>query len=243
MNIKRELSVVLISLILLSVTAIAAPTNETAIVVPTNETAPIANFTVSPHTGYAPMNVTFTDISRGKPTSWKWYFGDGTNSTVENPVHKYKKAGNFTVGLTVKNAKGISNKVIKRYIKVLPPIRPPVAVFTVTQNAKNPLLVRFKDKSKESPTSWSWNFGDKSPIVKTRNTIHIYQKPGKYTVTLTVMKGRQMSKATKVLNLTLPNKKPVKNTVAKVTKGKPINKPIKVVTSPKPMKVVTSPRK
>lgn len=229
MNIKRELSVVLISLILLSVTAIAAPTNETAIVVPTNETAPIANFTVSPHTGYAPMNVTFTDISRGKPTSWKWYFGDGTNSTVENPVHKYKKAGNFTVGLTVKNAKGISNKVIKRYIRVLPPIRPPVAAFTVTQNAKNPLLVRFKDKSKESPTSWSWNFGDKSPIVKARNTAHTYQKSGKYTITLTVMKGKQLSKATKVITLTLPNKKPVKKIVTLPVKSKPIIKATKII--------------
>jgi len=67
---------------------------------------PVAAFSASPTSGYAPITVKFTDKSNGSPTSWKWSFGDGTYSTKKNPIHKYTKAGKFTVKLTVKNAEG-----------------------------------------------------------------------------------------------------------------------------------------
>ncbi|MGB9927333.1 MAG: PKD domain-containing protein [Methanosarcina sp.] len=49
---------------------------------------------------------------------------------------------------------------------------------------KAPLKVQFTDKSSGSPTSWSWNFGDKS-VSTTKNPSHKYVKAGKYTVSLT----------------------------------------------------------
>lgn len=79
---------------------------------------PVAAFTASPTTGYASLKVTFTDRSTGSPTSWKWSFGDGTYSTVKNPVHTYTKAGKYTVSLTVKNAAGSNTKTISGYITV-----------------------------------------------------------------------------------------------------------------------------
>jgi PKD repeat protein len=48
-----------------------------------------------------------------------------------------------------------------------------------------PLKVKFTDKSKGSPTSWSWNFGDKNTSTD-KNPVHTYSKAGKYTVSLTV---------------------------------------------------------
>ncbi len=81
------------------------------------------------------------------------------------------------------------------------------ANFTATHNLKTPLNVKFTDKSIGSPTSWSWNFGDKTQIVTTKNAIHTYKKPGKYTVTLTVKNAKgQISKATKIINLKLSKK-------------------------------------
>jgi len=73
---------------------------------------PIAAFSESTVSGKVPLTVTFYDKSTGSPASWKWSFGDGTYSTSKNPVHKYSKAGKYTVSLTVKNAKG-SNSVTK----------------------------------------------------------------------------------------------------------------------------------
>jgi len=42
---------------------------------------------------------------------------------------------------------------------------------------KHPLNVKFTDKSTGSPTSWYWNFGDKSTST-THNPTHKYTKAG-----------------------------------------------------------------
>jgi YHS domain-containing protein len=78
----------------------------------------VAIFNASPTSGNAPLNVAFTDISTGTPTSWNWNFGDGANSTHKNAVHIYSKKGKYNVTLTVKNANG-NNKITKYgYISV-----------------------------------------------------------------------------------------------------------------------------
>ena len=79
---------------------------------------PVAAFSASPRSGKAPLKIQFTDRSANSPTSWKWSFGDKTYSTAKNPVHKYSKAGKYTVSLTVKNAKGSSTKAVSSYITV-----------------------------------------------------------------------------------------------------------------------------
>ncbi|MBP6825129.1 MAG: T9SS-dependent M36 family metallopeptidase [Saprospiraceae bacterium] len=67
---------------------------------------------------------------------------------------------------------------------------------TVTVNVSTPLLVNFTatpdkldvafaDVSTGSPTTWSWNFGDGSPLSTEPNPTHVYASPGTYTVTLT----------------------------------------------------------
>ena len=57
--------------------------------------APVTNFSASPTSGKVPLTVGFTDQSTGSPTSWKWTFGDGNNSTDKNPVHTYNKSGKY----------------------------------------------------------------------------------------------------------------------------------------------------
>ncbi|MBI1320123.1 MAG: PKD domain-containing protein [Candidatus Hydrogenedens sp.] len=62
------------------------------------------NFTATPQTGNAPLQVQFTDTtSTGglAVTSRTWNFGDGTTSTEANPLHTYNDAGSFTVSLSV----------------------------------------------------------------------------------------------------------------------------------------------
>jgi len=65
------------------------------------------------------------------------------------------------------------------------------ANFTAIFNQKAPLNVTFLDKSTGSPTKWSWNFGDKTKTVTTKNAKHTYKKAGKYTVTLTVKDAKK----------------------------------------------------
>lgn len=49
-----------------------------------------------------------------------------------------------------------------------------------------PLTVSFVDLSSQSPTSWSWNFGDGTPASTSRDPFHEYASAGTYTVSLTV---------------------------------------------------------
>lgn len=64
---------------------------------------PIANFTF---VFITPQQVLFNDASVGTVTSYLWEFGDGTTSTVSDPLHTYAAAGSFPVSLTVSNAGG-----------------------------------------------------------------------------------------------------------------------------------------
>lgn len=52
--------------------------------------------------------VAFIDQSEGEIKSWNWDFGDGTNSTEQNPIHQYKEAGKYIVVLNIEGPKGKS---------------------------------------------------------------------------------------------------------------------------------------
>jgi PKD repeat protein len=65
-----------------------------------------ANFTAAPTSGKVPLTVTFTDASETAPNKWLWDFGDGTNSTAQNPLHTYASAGTFNVSLRAWNDLG-----------------------------------------------------------------------------------------------------------------------------------------
>ena len=71
--------------------------------------APKADFSGTPTTGNTPLTVEFTDRSTGYPTSWKWNFGDGKESSDQNPVHTFWSSGEFTVTLTASNEYGTSD--------------------------------------------------------------------------------------------------------------------------------------
>jgi YVTN family beta-propeller protein len=80
---------------------------------------PHALFKAYPLRGRVPLTVTFTDQSTDSPDTYLWDFGDkSTPSPTKSPVHKYTKAGKYTVSLTVKNKAGSNTKTISNYITV-----------------------------------------------------------------------------------------------------------------------------
>uniref|UniRef100_UPI0034E08AB1 PKD domain-containing protein n=1 Tax=Methanosarcina spelaei TaxID=1036679 RepID=UPI0034E08AB1 len=172
----------------LTVTNVAGSNTETKskyITVTTTSQAPTAVFYASPKSGNAPLSVKFTDKSTGKPTKWKWDFGDGTSSTSQNPTHKYSKAGKYTVKLTVTNAVGSNTLTKSKYIIVTATSQTPVADFWGSPLSGNvPLKVTFTETSKGSPTKWRWDFGDGTYSTQ-KSPVHTYSAAGTYTVKLT----------------------------------------------------------
>jgi PKD repeat protein len=72
--------------------------------------SPVADFTVSATEADTSTSIQFTDQSTNEPTSWQWDFGDGNQSTQQNPTHTYTSAGVYTVELTATNADGSDSK-------------------------------------------------------------------------------------------------------------------------------------
>ncbi|MDW5549982.1 PGF-pre-PGF domain-containing protein [Methanosarcina sp.] len=71
---------------------------------------PLSSFYSNITSGNIPLTIQFTDTSTGSPASWNWNFGDGTNSTEQNPMHIYFSAGTYDVTLVVSNANGSTSK-------------------------------------------------------------------------------------------------------------------------------------
>ncbi|MGB6012510.1 MAG: PKD domain-containing protein, partial [Desulfobacterales bacterium] len=58
------------------------------------------------------LKVTFTDgsiDSDGSIVSWVWDFGDGTTNTPQNPRHRYRTSGTYTITLTVTDDGGAAD--------------------------------------------------------------------------------------------------------------------------------------
>ncbi|MFA5213944.1 MAG: lectin like domain-containing protein, partial [Methanoregula sp.] len=84
----------------------------------TRDPTVVADFTATPRSGLAPLNVSFSDLSTGSPIAWNWSFGDGIFCTQKNPWHNYTQPGMYTVSLKVTNAMGSTIAVKPGYIFV-----------------------------------------------------------------------------------------------------------------------------
>jgi len=168
---------------------------------------------LSDHGIYENDAVSFFDNSTGTPTSWFWDFGDGNTSTEQNPTHVYGKMGGYTVNLTVENAAG--NDTISKYgyVSVVTwgePATP--AYFSADVTSGNaPLTVTFRDDEENSPIYREWDFGEGTTQLywvggnesATPYVTHVYEKPGKYTVTFSRYSGVGFSRITKYHYITV----------------------------------------
>ncbi len=178
---------------------------------------PVTNFSGSPTSGAAPLAVTFTDSSTNSPTAWSWTFGDSNTSTAQNPSHTYSSVGSYTVALTATNAYGNNTNTKTNYITAG---NAPVANFSGTPTIGAPTLtVTFTDSSTNSPTAWSWTFGD-SNTSTVQNPSHGYTAVGTYTVALTATNAYGNNTNTKSNYITVGNK-PVANFSGTPTIGAP----------------------
>ncbi|WP_370575556.1 PKD domain-containing protein, partial [Methanomethylovorans sp.] len=143
--------------------------------------APVSGFSADVTSGAVPLAVSFTDQSTNTPTTWFWEFGDGTNSTAQNPSHTYTSVGTYTVTLNASNVGGSNTSTQVSYITAA---IAPVSGFSadVTSGAV-PLAVSFTDQSTNTPTTWFWDFGDGNTSTA-QNPMHTYASVGTYNVSL-----------------------------------------------------------
>jgi PKD repeat protein/C1A family cysteine protease len=151
------------------------------------EVAIRANFSAEPTSGYAPLEVLFTDGSVGSVTTWSWDFdGDGqSDATVKNPTYEYTNPGLYNVRLIVGDGMSSDTLLRENYIEVFEGLS---ASFTGSPTSGYaPLSVTFTDASSGDVTTWSWDFdGDGQSDATVQNPTYEYTNPGLYDVRLIV---------------------------------------------------------
>jgi beta propeller repeat protein len=88
------------------------------------------------------------------------------------------------------------------------PTTPHSAFRTNVTSGNAPLTVSFTDESAGSPTSWSWNFGDKSTSLA-QHPVHTYLMAGNYTVNLTVSNENGVSSKLATINVSSSSSLPL----------------------------------
>jgi PKD repeat protein len=151
--------------------------------------------------GYAPLSVQFTDFSQNV-TSTNWDFGDGSNSTDQNPEHTYSAAGNYTVNLIVSNTNGTDSKSAQITVSEKPVL--PVANFSSGgTNVSAPVTVQVGNLSQNAITI-NWNIGSKLPVTNFSSSGTNVSAP------VTVQVGNLSQNAT-TINWNIGSKLPVTN--------------------------------
>ncbi len=112
---------------------------------------------------------------------WFYDFGDGNNSTSQNPNYLYTTPATYNVKLTVTNINGCDSSIIKPVtVNIVPK-----AIYNVDTVCLG-ISTLFTDVSTGNPTQWTWDFADGSAIDVAQNTTHLYTTPGTYPVTLLI---------------------------------------------------------
>ncbi len=159
-------------------------------------------FNVDKTSGFAPLNVKFTDLSTGDPTGWQWDFGDGDVSDKQNPSHEYKVAGVFSVELKI-TAKCGTDALKQTNLITVEELPKPTAEFNANPTSGfAPIDVQFNNLSAGKPSSFAWLFGDGGSSSK-ESPKYRYNIPGIYTVTLMVsnQSGTDVETKTNLINI------------------------------------------
>jgi PKD repeat protein len=163
----------------------------------TSGTAPSPDFTYVLIDPCTPATVEYTALAPNANT-WEWTFNGGTPafSTLQNPVVQYATGGVHNVTLEVSNGYGSNSSTIPVYVNSIPNA---VANFQYTINNH---VVSFTFTGTAANT-YSWDFGDGTPLVTIANPVHTFPLNGTYDVTLEVGNACGTNSITKTITISV----------------------------------------
>jgi PKD repeat protein len=131
----------------------------------------------------------FLNTSSGQIDAYKWDFGDGESSILENPIpHIYTKPGYYLVSLEVLNSTSNCSDNNFQLINISKPDSF-IVIFTylskVNDYKNGGYPVDFIGAGLGDDAKLKWSFGDETQIDTTTNTpTHTFQDTGRYDVCL-----------------------------------------------------------
>ncbi|MDZ4750146.1 MAG: PKD domain-containing protein [Flavobacteriales bacterium] len=115
--------------------------------------------------------------------SYLWDMGDGTLIEDMNATHTYTETGTYTITLTAIDEGCLSDSTITSSITIFDEV---IAIIGNDDlEGCSPFAVEFENNS--GGISYTWDFGDGSPLQTGQNASHLYSDPGEFVVTLYAM--------------------------------------------------------
>jgi PKD repeat protein len=152
-----------------------------------------------------------TTDPNNKKISYHWSVSDGSELASKEATLSFDAPGDYDVTLTIDDGEGVSNS-IQSYKKSIHINAPPVPIITATDHSTSARQIISAEKSYDNDQKvlkFSWDFGDGSN-GSGKSVEHIFQKSGRYTITLTVDDGqKQTNSIQSTTHLLVINKYPV----------------------------------
>ncbi len=125
---------------------------------------PTANFEASVTEICAKEQITFKNLMLKGDTTIRtvtWDFGDGTTVNSKNDIKKsYTTANVYNVILTLRDANGCANTLIKNNYITINALPKADFIFDSRFSCTAPMIVNFTNKSSSNSTTYEWNFGN-----------------------------------------------------------------------------------
>lgn len=143
-------------------------------------TQPSFTFTVDTTTG----DVDFDGAPTSSTLNYAWDFGDASTGSGEDPTHTYAASGNYVVCLTVSDTGGFCTYMFCDTVAVY--IAPPSCNATWTNQSLMNGQQTFTAQPFDQNWTYTWDYGDSSPLGNGFVSTHTYTVTGTYTVCLTI---------------------------------------------------------
>jgi PKD repeat protein len=185
------------------------------------------NLTCAPPTPTCVANYTFniskdtvrfynTSTANSTIATYFWNFGNGAQSTVQNPTFIYPVNGTYNVCLKIMSSTGCQDSVCKTVTIAVSPAPVCNAEFSFTKDSSNYKLVKFLAgvntayPSNDPVIERKWKFGDGDSLVgNVQNPTHTYANAGTYNVCLRVKtQSGCVSELCKTVTVTAPTPPP-----------------------------------
>lgn len=145
---------------------------------------PITSFSATPTAACKPpLNVQFNNMTTGG-TVVKWLFGNGTTSTVNNPLVTYDSYGRFDVTLIVQNASGCIDTLVKNDFIIIS--KPAIgSISGLPYRNCMPWTNTFSANVGVPVAAYSWDFGDGTTSTD-NNPAHTFTDTSLHLVKVTI---------------------------------------------------------
>jgi PKD repeat protein len=143
--------------------------------------SPIAGFSIESESVCIGQSVSFQNESENA-LEYQWSFGDGNQSSEENPSHQYQEAGIYTVTLTAKSLGECQDlKVQENIVEVVEALEVSASVSSYAQCLQNDDPLEFELIGEVSEAVWDFGDGETEDGIAVE---HLYAAVGSYGVSV-----------------------------------------------------------